>query len=102
MKNIISEKLKATEFTDFFKSLLLLRNENEIASFMKDLMTMKELENFARRLKAAQLLEAGYAYNEIARQTGLSSATIAKVSEALKYGYEGYKLVLERSKKKRK
>lgn len=102
MKNIISEKLKATEFTDFFKSLLLLRNESEIANFLKDLMTMKELENFSRRLKAAQLLESGYAYNEIERQTGLSSATIAKVSESLKYGYEGYKLVLERSKKKRK
>jgi TrpR-related protein YerC/YecD len=101
MKNIVSEKLRAPEFIDFFKSFLVLRNEEEIANFLKDLMTMKELENFARRLKAAQMLEAGNGYNEIERLTGLSSATIAKVSESMKYGYDGYKLVLDRSKKKK-
>lgn len=94
------EKINSKEFLEFYKSLLLLRNEKELMSFLKDLMTINELENLVRRLKTAQLLDEGYNYKEIERLTGLSSATIAKVSEALKYGYDGYKLVLERRKKR--
>lgn len=97
-----TEKLSSSEFMTFYKALLLLRNEEEVMKFLRDLMTVKEIENLVRRLSAAKLLDQGYNYIEIARITGLSSATIAKVSEAIKYGYDGYKIVLERSKKRNK
>ena len=96
-----TEKLSSSEFMTFYKALLLLRNEEEVMKFLRDLMTVKEIENLVRRL-SAKLLDQGYNYIEIARITGLSSATIAKVSEAIKYGYDGYKIVLERSKKRNK
>lgn len=95
------EKMNSKDFFEFYKSLLLLRSEEELMKYLKDLMTMNELENLVNRFKTAQLLNEGYNYLEIERITGLSSATIAKVSEALKYGYDGYKLVLERNKKRK-
>jgi TrpR-related protein YerC/YecD len=92
------EKLNSPDFQSLYKAFLKCRNEEEIMKFMRDLMTMKELEAFALRWKAAQMLTDGVAYLDIERQTGLSSATIARVSEYLKYGYDGYKIVLERTK----
>lgn len=100
MKNNEQEKLESEEFKNLYNSFLKLRNEEEIMRFMRDLMTMNELEAFAQRLKAAQMLDSGTSYVEIERLTGLSSATIARVSEYLKYGYDGYKKVLSRLKKK--
>lgn len=94
------EKLQSDEFKDLYKAFLKLRKEDEVMKFMRDLMTMKEMEAFALRWKAAQMLDAGDSYVEIERLTGLSSATIARVSEYRKYGYDGYKLVLDRRKKK--
>ena len=98
MKNKELEKLESDDYKKLYKAFLKLRTEEEIMCFMRDLMTMKEIEAFAQRLKAAEMLEDGKSYVEIERLTGLSSATIARVSEFLKYGYEGYKKVLSRMK----
>ena len=35
-------------------------------------------------------------YQEIAHQTGASTATISRVNRALQYGADGYRLVLDR------
>lgn len=94
------EKFNSEDFQTFFKALLLTRNENELMKFLIDLMSVKELEILVNRFKVANMLNDGYPYTEIERLTGLSSATIAKVSDALKYGYDGYKLVLQRGKKR--
>ena len=42
------------------------------------------------------MLIKGENYNEISRETGMSSATISRVSRCLEYGAGGYKLVLSR------
>lgn len=81
------------------KAFLKLRTHEEIKAFLKDLFTSAEQESICARLKIAKMLEAGAPYTQIERETGVSSATIAKVSENLKYGNDGYKLVLERLKK---
>ena len=44
------------------------------------------------------MLQEGYIYEEIIRQTGASTATISRVKRCLNYGADGYKLVLERLK----
>lgn len=98
MKPKEKERLESEDVQNLFKVLLKMRDANEVMRFMRDLMTMKEIETFALRWRAAQMLNEGVPYTEIERLTGLSSATIARVSEYLKYGYDGYKLALERTK----
>lgn len=82
------------------QAFLKLRNIDEIRLFLKDLLSNSEQESIASRVIIAQMLEQGLPYTQIERETGASSATIAKVSENLKYGNDGYKLILERLRRK--
>jgi len=82
------------------QAFLKLRNIDEIKIFLKDLLSNSEQESIASRVVIAQMLEQGLPYTQIERETGASSATIAKVSENLKYGNDGYKLLLERLRRK--
>ena len=50
----------------------------------------------SKRLDAAAKLRDGIIYNEIATLTGLSTATITRVNRSLRYGSDGYHLVLDR------
>ncbi len=68
----------------------------ELEAFLKDLLTRSETETLEQRWQIAQLLESGKSYKEIEKLTGASSATIAKVSEFLHHGYDGYKSTLEK------
>lgn len=76
------------------RTLFLLRGEDEIRNFLRDLLTESELIEFGHRLKAAMMLSKGIHYNAIAEQTGLSSATIARVQKWRKEGAGGYRKVL--------
>jgi TrpR-related protein YerC/YecD len=67
-------------------------------SFLRDVMTEKEITEIAARLQAAAMLKAGRTYVEIVAQTGLSSRTVARISEWLKDGAEGYSTALELAK----
>ena len=49
----------------------------------------------AQRLEVATLLRKKVTYQEIARKTGASSATISRVNRALTYGADGYQQVLD-------
>ena len=78
------------------ESFLKLRSTEEIKLFLKDLLSNSEIKSITERLNIAVKLGQGLPYTQIERETGASSATIAKVSENLKYGNDGYKLILER------
>lgn len=74
-----------------------LKNRNEVEEFLKDLCTNKEIEQMAQRIKAAELIAEGKTYNQITDELDISSATIARVSQALKYG-NGYKRFIQINK----
>ncbi|MCX6752339.1 MAG: YerC/YecD family TrpR-related protein [Candidatus Nomurabacteria bacterium] len=78
------------------EAILALKNENEAKRFLRDLMTEKEIKEFANRLEAAFLLSKDAQYNVIMERTGLSSTTIARISKWLKSSLGGYRLVLSR------
>ena len=79
-----------------FKSILKLENVDECYQFFEDLCTIKELQDMAQRLVAAEMLEKGENYLSIASGIGISTATISRVSKALNYGSGGYELILGR------
>ena len=74
---------------ELYKTLLTLKTVDDCDIFFADLCTHKEIENMAQRIVAARLLKKGETYNEIMDKTGISSATLARVSNCVKYG-KGY------------
>ena len=85
-----------TEQTDLLmKAVLELGSEEDAYRFFEDICTIAELKSIAQRLEVAELLRKKVTYQEIAKRTGASSATISRVNRALLYGAEGYEKVLD-------
>ena len=68
--------------------------------FLEDACTVKEILDIAQRLEVAAMLSEGQSYAVIAKQTGMSTATISRVSRALTYGAGGYREALAREAEK--
>ena len=77
-------------------ALLSLNSREEMYAFLEDLCTVGELEAMQQRLQVATMLDGEVTYQEIAKETGVSTATISRVNRALHYGNDGYALVLGR------
>jgi len=77
-----------------YKGILTLENHRECEDFMQDLCTPKELLELSKRLAAAEQIDAGVPYRQIAKEIGLSTATVSRVAFWYKNGHGGYKLVI--------
>ena len=64
-------------------------NPDDIFKLFEDLLTVREIKDVARMLKA------GKSYTAIEQKTGASATTIARVSKALNYGAGGYAVAFE-------
>jgi len=84
---------------NFFNAVLSLQTAEECQAFFKDVCTIKELQDLTQRLQVAVLLDQGKNYQEISKQTSVSSATISRVNRCLVYGDGGYRTVIDRMKK---
>ena len=73
-----------------------LRDADEAVRFLRDLCTIAELKELSQRWQVATLLDSGISYHEISERTGASSATISRVAQWLRYGQDGYRLVIDR------
>ncbi len=96
----MSSKLKDENTDNLFRAILSLETIEECYSFFEDLGTISEIKAFAQRFAVACMLMEKKTYKEIHEKTGASEATISRVNRALHYGADGYKLILERLKKK--
>jgi TrpR-related protein YerC/YecD len=99
-----------TPLTDqLFAGVLKLRNVEECERFFEDLCTIKEINDFSHRLEIARLLHEGAKYEEVMAQMRKSAggehlpstATISRINRFLRYGADGYSLILERLAKPR-
>lgn len=93
---------RTPETDDLFDAILSLRTLDEAQRFFRDLCTLQELEAMAHRWQAAQLLDQGLPYLEVAARTGASTTTVTRVAQWLKRGADGYRLVLDRRARKPK
>ena len=84
----------------FFEAILQLQAVEECRLFFEDICTVKEIQDISQRLKAAKMLSDGENYTVVSKETGMSTATISRVSKCLEYGDGGYELALERLEKK--
>src|SRR5438270_13020951 len=94
-----------TPMTDqLFEAVLQLRSVEECEKFFEDLCTVKEVADFSHRLEIARLLHSGAKYDEVvaAMRDSIgtehvpSTATISRINRFLRYGADGYRLILDR------
>jgi TrpR-related protein YerC/YecD len=78
-----------------------LRSRDEARRFLRDLCTLPELEALVHRWQTVQLLEDGVPYVEIAERVPTSTATVTRVAQWLRHGTGGYRIALERAKRRR-
>ena len=86
------------DLTELYKVITSLNSVEECKTFFADLCTFKEVEQMAQRISAAKLILKGATYEEVISKTEISSATLSRVSKAVKYG-NGYKSVLTKNEK---
>jgi len=88
---------------DLIEAFLSLKNEDELKAFFRDLMSERDLREFAMRWEVAKKLDAGIPYTQIQEEWDgeemISSNTIAKINRWLKEGCGGYKMIIDRLKK---
>jgi len=95
----MNTKLQEPLTDQFMAAILKLKTLEECYCFFEDIATISEIKALAQRLEVARMLEEKYTYDEIADQTGASTATISRVKKCLHYGADGYQLILKRLKK---
>ncbi|MFA6521816.1 MAG: YerC/YecD family TrpR-related protein [Candidatus Gracilibacteria bacterium] len=78
------------------QAILALKTPDEAKRFLRDLMTEGEIEEFGKRLRAAEMLTQKIPYAVIEEKTGLSSTTVARVSKWLNGKEGGYKTIISR------
>lgn len=83
---------------DLIKTFLSLKNEDELKAFFRDMMSERDLREFAMRWEVAKKLDAGVSFLQIQEETGESPVTITKINRWLKEGCGGYKMMIERMK----
>lgn len=96
-KNAIWDEV-AEKSPDLIKAFLSLKNEADLKAFFRDLMSERDLREFAMRWEVAKMLDAGVTYEKINEKTGAAMETISKISRWLKEGTGGYKMMIERMK----
>ena len=92
----VEPELRTPDAEHFFHAVVELRKVEDCQKFLGDLLTREEVLRFIERWKIARLLDAGYPYKHITRETGASAATIARVKERLAEGRGGLALMVQR------
>ena len=88
-------RIRSEQADLLMQAVLRLESVEDAYRFFEDVCTIAEVRSMAQRLEVAKLLRDGVTYQEIARMTGASSATISRVNRALLYGADGYCRVLD-------
>ncbi len=79
---------------ELYHTILKLETVEDCQRFFDDLCTISELQSFSQRLNVAKKLYANETYAEIEEETGVSAATISRISKTLSNGAGGYQRIL--------
>lgn len=93
----MSTSISSQREQELWTAVLRLKTPAECQKFFGDLLTADEIVDFAKRWQVARMLFSGASYSTIQKETALSSRTIARISNWLKVGTGGYRLLLQRT-----
>lgn len=83
---------------DLVDAVVAVTNRREANDFLRAILTPRELEKIALRLRLVQLLNEGWSQRHVAEALGVSLCKITRGSRELKYGPEGFRRVLNRTR----
>lgn len=95
----LSPKERKELMLDLCRGLVVLNSVQEVADALTDLLSPKEVETIAKRLKIAEYLVQGKDYSFIRGAIKVGFSTIARVNTWLNISGEGFKVMLSRKKK---
>jgi len=95
MSQYVTEVWKSNPTQQLVEALVAISNVQTMQNFLRDVMTEKEIIEISSRLEAAKMLKEGRKYTEIIEKTKLSSRTIARISEWMQNGCDGYRVALK-------
>jgi len=98
MKKLDQQKLNQEEL-DLVKVLSETTDPKLMKLLLDDLLTEKELEETSQRLKAAVMLFEGKTYQDIQKETTLSTRTISRVRKCQQLFDSGYRTAYKILKK---
>lgn len=75
--------------------LTSITDNDVMKKFLRDVMTEKEIAEISSRFEAARMLQRGEKYTDIVSKTKLSSRTVARISDWLQNGCNGYQEALK-------
>lgn len=93
----LPKKLEEKLFKLFFESLAGLSKSDDIERFLFSLISPFEKTMLAKRLGIAILLAKGYQHEDVRNILKVSQETVSRVSMALNYRGDGYKLVIKKA-----
>jgi TrpR-related protein YerC/YecD len=79
-------------------SFYKVKTKKDINNFIEDLFFQEETLDLAQRLKIAKLILDGKTYEEIAAEIPVSTSTISKIGQVIKFGKGGLKITWEKTK----
>ena len=79
-------------------SFYKVKTKKDINSFVEDLFSPEETLDLAQRLKIAKLILDGKTYEEIAAEIPVSTSTISKIGQVIKFGKGGFALLQNTTK----
>ncbi len=79
-------------------ALVSIEDRDDMLAVLRDLCTLRELQDLASRWQIAGLLADGLPQRQIADQVGTSTATVTRVNQWLQHGTGGYRLLLQARK----
>ena len=95
MSQDVSTVWKDTKSQQLAEALVSIQDNLTMQNFLRDVMTEKEIIEISARFEAAKMLSEGKKYTEIVTATKLSSRTVARISEWLQNGCNGYQAALK-------
>ena len=90
------KKVRTDAVKHLMEGILTLRTAEECHAFFEDLCTDNEIISLAQRFEVASMLDEDATYQEVARRTGASTATISRVNRLLNDAQDGLEMAAER------
>jgi len=75
-----------------------VNSKKNLTMFIEDLFSPEETLDLAQRLKIAKLILEGKTYEEIATEIPVSTSTISKIGQVIKFGKGGFALLQNTTK----
>ena len=81
---------------ELYEVLMSLQSEDELKVFFEDICTPQEIANMNQRIECAIMLQHGETYTSIIEKTGISSATLSRISKCVQHSNGGFSKLLKR------